>query len=334
MAKGDKGGKYNNKSVRKRNDTPRNRTQDRKGNRYKRRTAWKATDEAQIRKGRSNSPSNLKEIADAELKAMNEKDGRGPKFRIAPVILALIWQYYCSVVSHTFRSVQGWSEETLEERLGVKIPHYSTICKYSKRLSASISPAAASLAGRPLTVAVDSTGIGSRTAGLWRHFLWGSTKGWLKLHAMVDVETGIVIAYTVTCEKKRDHTQLLKLVDIAVNNGFLLEKVLADGAYDTYECWNGMESREITFIANVRENAALTARSERRREHILYIHKHGKTEWQEATGYTMRWKAETAFSSLKKMFGESLRAKNEERLNSELSWRIEQYNLYKVRCHV
>ena len=45
-------------------------------------------------------------------------------------------------------------------------------------------------------------GIGSRNAGLWRHFIWGSTRGRLELHAMVDINTGIVIAYTVTDDKE------------------------------------------------------------------------------------------------------------------------------------
>jgi len=335
MAKGDKGGKYKNeRKVRRKNDPKRDRTHNSHGMKYQRNTSWKATDRAQIDKGRSQAPYGLREIADAELKAMNGNGRKGPKFKIAPVILALIWRYYCSLVSHTFRSVQGWSEETLSERIGVKIPHYSTMCKYSKRMNAAVSPAAASLKGRPLTVAVDSTGIGSRTAGLWRHFVWGSKRGWLKLHAMIDVDTGIVIAYTVTDENGGDPSQLLDLVDMAVRNGFILEKVLADGAYDTYRNWNGMEERKITFIANIGDRAVPTSKSYARREHVLFIKKHGRTGWHEITGYTMRWKVETAFSSLKKLFGESLRAKSEEQLENELNWRIEAYNSYKVMCHV
>jgi hypothetical protein len=229
--------------------------------------------------------------------------------------------------------VQGWSEEVLAERLGVRIPHYSTLCKYAKDIGAATSPAADCLKGRPLTVAVDSTGIGSRTAGLWRHFIWGSKRGWLKLHAMVDGETGMVIAYTVTSEKKGDPSQLLVLVDAAVKNGFVLEKVLADGAYDTYRNWNGMEKREIAFIANIRDNAAGSPRCPSRSVHVRYIQEHGKKAWHEHVGYTIRWKAETAFSSLKKLFGEMLRAKTEDRLNSELECRIEEFNSYKVMCH-
>ena len=75
------------------------------------------------------------------------------------------------------------------------------------------------------------------------------TRGWLKLHAMVDVETGIVIAYTVTCEKKIDPSQLLGLADAAVKNGFIPEKALADEAYDTFEYWNGMERRRYRSCA-------------------------------------------------------------------------------------
>ena len=264
---------------------------------------------------------------------MNEGRGRGRRYEIAPIVLAVIWHYYCSLSSHTFRSVQGWSEEALSERLGVKIPHYSTLCKYAKDIGAAVSPAADSLKGRPLTVAVDSTGIGSRAAGMWRNFVWGSTRGWLKLHAMVDVETGIVIAYTVTCEKKSDPSQLLGLVDAAVRNGFVLEKVLADGAYDTYACWNGMEERGIPFVANIRDNARTSPKCPSRSEHVRYIKKHGKKEWQEHAGYTIRWKAETAFSSLKKLFGETLRARKGERLNRELECRIERFNSYKAVCH-
>ena len=337
MAKGDKGGKYKNESKRKskkKNDPKRDKEHNVRGERYGRKTSWKKTDAAQIRKGRSNAPANLKELADAELRAMNENKGRGPMFRIATIVLVTIWQYYCSLAGHTLRSVQGWSEEVLEEKFGVRIPHYSTLCKYSKRFSTIVSPAAASLKGRPLTVAVDSTGIGSRTAGLWRHFIWGSTRGWLKLHAMIDVDTGIVIAYTVTGDKKGDSPQLLRLVDAATENGFILNKVLADGAYDTYKNWNGMDDRGITFIANIRDNAALSSKCPTRTKHVEYIREYGKEVWYYIHGYTMRWKAETAFSSLKKLFGESLRAKSNERLNNELDCRMYQYNSYKAECHV
>lgn len=316
------------------NDPKRNRTHDSEGNKYERNVPWKVSDREQIARGRSNAPDNIADIANAELKAMNEDKGRGRRYEIAPIILAIIWRYYCSLTSHTFRSILGWSEEVLAERFGVKIPHYSTLCKYCAGLNTILSPAADVLKGKHLTVAVDSTGIGSRTAGLWRHFLWGSTRGWLKLHAMVDVDTGIVIAYTVTNDKKGDPSQLLGLVDAAVKNGFVIEKVLCDGAYDTYANWNGMDERGITFVANMRENAGTSPKCPTRSEHVRYIREHGKKEWCENTGYTMRWKVETAFSSLKKLFGEALRAKSEERLNNELEGRIERFNSYKAGCYV
>ncbi|MCL2890825.1 MAG: IS5 family transposase [Methanomassiliicoccaceae archaeon] len=335
MAKGDKGGEYKNRSrKRSKNDPKRDKSHDSEGNRYPRKVPWSISDREQIARGRSEAPSDIAEIADAELRAMNENKGRGRRYEIAPIVLAIIWKYYCSFASHTFRSILGWSEEVLEERFGVRIPHYSTMCKYSSNLNIMVSPAADILKGKPLTAAVDSTGIGSRTAGLWRHFIWGSTRGWLKLHALVDIETGIVIAYTVTDDKKGDPSQMLGLVDAAVNSGFVIEKVLADGAYDTYENWNGMDDRGITFIANIRENAKTSPKCPTRSEHVRFICKHGKKEWYEKTGYTMRWKAETAFSSLKKLFGEALRAKSEERLNNELDGKIERYNSYKAGCHV
>jgi len=334
MAKGDKGGKYkSNRKKTKKDDLKRDRKHDSDGNEYQRNVPWKDADKAQIAKGRSNAPENLVDIADAELKALNENKGRGRRYEIAPIILAVIWSYYCSLTSHSFRSLQGWSEETLEERFGVRIPHYSTICKYASKLKTVVSPAAEFLKGKALTTAADSTGIGSRTTGLWRHFVWGSTRGWLKLHALVDVDTGIVIAYTVTDEKTSDQSQLLGLVDAAVKAGFTITKVLADGAYDTYDNWNGMDDREIEFIANIRDNARTAAKCPARTKHVKYIRKHGKKEWYEHVGYTIRWKVETAFSSLKKLFGESLRAKSTERLNNELDWRIGSYNSYKVRCH-
>jgi len=334
MAKGDRGGKYNKKSARtKKDDLKRDRNHDSDGNEYPRNVPWKDADKAQIAKGRSNAPDNLADIADAELEALNKSKGRGRRHEIAPIILAVIWSYYCSLTSHSFRSLQGWSEETLEEKFGVRIPHYSTLCKYASKLKMIVSPAAGFLKGKRLTTAIDSTGIGSRTAGLWRHFVWGSTRGWLKLHALVDVDTGIVIAYTVTGEKTSDHSQLLGLADAAVKAGFTIGKVLADGAYDTYDNWNGMEEREIEFVANIRDNAATTNKCPSRNKHVKYIREHGKKEWYELAGYTIRWKVETAFSSLKKLFGETLRATSTERLNNELDWRIGSYNSYKVRCH-
>jgi hypothetical protein len=42
----------------------------------------------------------------------------------------------------------------------------------------------------------------------------------------------------------------------------------------------------------------------------------------------------TGFSSLKKLFGGTLRARTDDALENELDARVERCNEYKVRCHL
>ena len=62
-----------------------------------------------------------------------------------------------------------------------------------------------------------------------------------------------------------------------------------------------------------------------RAKHVLRILEVGREKWKEEVGYSRRWRVEGTFSDLKRMFGDTLRARARERV-AELIGRI-------VRCH-
>ena len=65
-------------------------------------------------------------------------------------------------------------------------------------LSAVVCP---NQGGRVRRVGIDSSGLNLSATSLWRKKKWETgpkNRGWLKIHALCDVDTGEVIAYALT----------------------------------------------------------------------------------------------------------------------------------------
>ena len=95
-----------------------------------------------------------------------------------------------------------------------------------------------------------------------------------------------------------------------------------------------MHGLGIEFVANINGVFDPTKRSfgcgkfrgcAVRAKHVLRILEVGREKWKEEVGYSRRWRVEGTFSDLKRMFGDTLRARARERV-AELIGRI-------VRCH-
>ena len=88
----------------------------------------------------------------------------------------------------------------------------------------------------------------------------------------------------------------------------------AEGGYDKRKVYDRLNthSPDATILIPPRKNARIwqhgNAKAERlkRDENLRYIRKHGRTEWQNASGYHVRSLAETTFFRLKTIFGDEL----------------------------
>lgn len=193
----------------------------------------------------------------------------------------------------------------------------------------------------PITVAIDSTGLSPDRPSGWRVYHWNqeSVRGWYKLHAVVNVETSEILAYVVSEPYMNDSLAFWKLMDMVLDQGHVVERVLADAAYDAKDYWNGMEERGIEFIANICGCLDPSKRSFggyrkkgcwSRAKHVKRILQIGREKWKEEVGYSRRWKIEAAFSDLKRKFGDTLRARGREQVANMIGWFVIVFNMFKA----
>ena len=164
-------------------------------------------------------------------------------------------------------------------------------------------------------VAVDSTGIKVTNRGDWMREKHGKQRrGWLKVHVAVDVESKKLLSLEVTEEDTSDSEVLRPLLeDINIEEG------LMDGAYDTNDAFEFMKSKGVDCPGiKIRENAVVGNEVSARSTAVLEYKKMGYKGWKQMHQYGRRWAVEGLFSSIKRIFGEIVRASSTEGMVSEV----------------
>jgi hypothetical protein len=169
-----------------------------------------------------------------------------------------------------------------------------------------------------------STGLKLCGAGEWLAEKHGIRKrrSWRKLHIGVDAGTGEIVAATLSAED----------VDDAFEVGPLLEQLegplalfIADGAYDQVSVYDAVIGRdpEAAVIVPPRSTAALSETAEieptQRDRHLQGIAEKGRMGWQKASGYNVRSRVEAAVGRYKKVIGDGLRFRKDERRATEVA---------------
>lgn len=191
-----------------------------------------------------------------------------------------------------------------------------------------------------ITVVIDSTAMSPDRPAGWKVTKWdgGRVRGWYKLHTAVDADTGHILAYVVTEPYYNDALAFDRLVDTVLGAGHTVARILADAAYDVKENWRRMESMGIGFVANINAVFDPTKRGYAsgrfrgcavRARHVLRIHEVGRAKWREEVSYSRRWRVEATYGDLKRMFGDTLRARARERVTDMMAWVVRAHNLYK-----
>ncbi|OPX73917.1 MAG: Transposase DDE domain protein [Methanoregulaceae archaeon PtaU1.Bin059] len=161
---------------------------------------------------------------------------------------------------------------------------------------------------------------------------WRVRRGWMKVHAMIDIETDQILGLEVTDESVQDDPLFTPLLGQALEKcgkAHPIRQVLADWGYSRIHGFNAMEKRGIKSGVKTRENAATRStgspyRAECVRERMK---SGGYREWADETGYGMREKIEGVFSSVKRIFGESVTASSRQGIMREVMMKFNCYNL-------
>lgn len=192
-------------------------------------------------------------------------------------------------------------------------------------LRSLIQGVAASFAHIETNFAVDSTGFRIPKITTWcdeKHG-WRRRREWLKCHVTVGTRTHIVTAVEVTKRHAGDPGQLGALMDATAEN-FRVGEVAADRAYSTVKCLETVDGLGAFPAIPFKSNTTGASESKndiwRRMYHTFALNQH---LYQEKLNRQNQ--AESAFSMLKRKFGEKIFSKDGTAQVNEV--------LCKVLCH-
>ena len=206
--------------------------------------------------------------------------------------------------------------------LDLAVPDHSTLSRRSETLQLPRSRSQGR--GKPMHLLVDSTGLKLCGAGEWLHEKHGTKtrRAWRTLHIGTDADTGEIVAATLTGSDACDASQVGPLLDQVDGP---VASFTADGAYDWDSVYDKIAARhpEAAVVVPPRANAvpsntAETAPTQRDR-HLQLLAERGRMGWQVASGYNWRALVEADVSRFKRVIGDALRSRTDQRRATELA---------------
>lgn len=266
---------------------------------------WPRYNEALVRRGEIFLGLDAVEEWEEELVGMNHgKEGASFKFPDGFIRLLGFVRFLFHL---PYRQGEGFVNALSRYIEGLKAPDYTTLNRRVNRLHVdlgleNIQP------DTPITIAVDASGIKVVNSGDWIRRIWKKRKGYLKIHLAVDVKSGEIIALEVTSEKTGDNKMFQPLVKAAMNTHKVF-RVLADGAFDAKENFTFLAKHGVDPAIKVRRNSIPRSKGCPARKQAVAEQLKDYEAWRDRHQYGQRWRAETVFSTLKRIFGEHVNAK-------------------------
>ena len=133
-----------------------------------------------------------------------------------------------------------------------------------------------------------------------------------------------------TDEHVHGNKMLPELVDDITksNNEFVVDRILADGAYDNNDTFRCLSHNEIIPGIKVRKNSRVRKTAHLLRNLSVIAQRNDIQQWKDSVSYGQRWIVETVFSSMKRMFGEYVYSVKMENMKQELILKASLYNKF------
>ena len=282
---------------------------------------WQGYNEALVKRGSILIDLDFVAGWQRELKAMNTRK-EGGRYQYPESFIKLLAVVHAYVLPH--RQLEGFMRGMGQYVDGLKAPDYTTIwwriAKMKLDLASSVD------LNKDVTIAVDSSGIKVSNRGEWMHKKWKVKRGFIKVHVAVDVKTKQILAIEVTREDVGDGRMLRGLVDSSLSKT-ALGRVIGDGAYDSKSSFRLLADRYIDSLIRVRKNASLCSRGCMSRKFAV-VEQLCNPNWRKDRGYGYRWMVGSAFSSIKRVFGEYICAVKWPNIVKELLLKASIYNLF------
>ena len=268
---------------------------------------WPEYNEALVKRGDLTFWLNASVLAEWKQSEPTGKPGRPKTFSDSAVECMLALR---SIFRLPLRGTEGLMR-SLFALLGVatEVPTFATLSRRQGRLTIDLG---AIPSGEPIHLLVDSTGLKVFGEGEWkvRQHGIGKRRAWRKLHLGVDAKTRQIVSVELT-DKDTADSQVLPRMLASIQCE--IEKVGADGAYDTWKCRYAIHQRGASAVIPPRQDAVLSDRdhpaAKERNEAIEHRDGWGDKHWKKESGYHARSLVETAMFQVKTTFGAETQAR-------------------------
>src|SRR4051794_35095015 len=206
--------------------------------------------------------------------------------------------------------------------LDLAVPDHTTLCRRAETLEGP-RPKSDSDA-EPVHLLVDSMGLKLCGPGEWLIEKHGTRRrrAWRKMPIGVDADTGRIVASALTTHDVDDGSQVGPLLDQVAAP---LASFTGDGAYDQEGVYASVAERHPGALVIVPPRstavpsvAAETAPTQRDR-HLELIAEKGRMGWQTASGYNRRALAEATIGRFKRVIGDGLHSRTDQRQATEMN---------------
>src|SRR5215218_7282165 len=213
--------------------------------------------------------------------------------------------------------------------LDLSVPDHTTLSRRAETLE--VPRPRSGRNAEPVHLLVDSTGLKLCGPGEWLVEKHGTKarRSWRKLHIGRDADTGQIVAATLTTHDVDDGSQVGPLLDQVDGP---IASFTGDGAYDQDGVYASIGKRhpEAAIIVPPRSTAVPSATAEtaptQRDRHLHLIAEKGRMAWQTASGYTKRARAEATIGRFKRVIGDGLRSRKDQRRATEMDLAVQVLN--------
>jgi transposase/predicted nucleic acid-binding Zn finger protein len=292
---------------------------------------WPAYNEAQI----TEKETFLKLLHDlcAYIPEPEQKRGR-PRLPLSDMIFAAAFKVYSTASARRFMTDL---REAQSKGLITCGPHYNSLFRCLE--SENVTPIIRELITRAATplrtveteFAIDSTGFTStQLVGLWQEEKYGSHKvrrehDWVKIHAVCGVKTNVVTAIEATEKNTQDSPYFAPLISRTAEQ-FNVARVMGDKAYSSYADLELTVLKSAEPFIPFKSYAVATSKSETWNRLLGYFMMHRE---EFLSVYHKRSNAESTFSAIKRVFGDSVRSKTQTAQINEVLLKALAHN---IRC--
>jgi hypothetical protein len=280
---------------------------------------------------------------DGELKIMN-KGKRGKPFRYPRSLILAAFAIKCAL-RFGYRQTRGLIKD-VSAFLKFNVPNFRSIWWRIDKMKDFGIKFNVDTKSKHIIAAIDSTGLKLVNDGEYRTMRYDKRKEWIKMHVLVDKETGQVINMKITKGNIFDNNEFEELTNPFLT---LLTAIFADKAYDERKNFETCEknniiagipvklnsnpsiNRNIARKKAIEEQLGLDIRRGSYRRNLYQDREKRKLaqdEWKKKVSYGNRQIVESFNSRFKRTVGENVLSKKWKNREKEVTAKINLMNLF------